>query len=68
MKDSNSPTPQEIKQAREQAGLTQTEAAVMVGRTLPTWQRWEYGKPVDMACWENFLAKTKSARKKNSST
>ena len=64
----STPTKEEIVKARKDAGLTQTEAAVMVGRTLPTWQRWEYGQTIDMACWENFLAKTKSARKKNSST
>lgn len=35
------PTPAEIKAARETAGLTQTEAAAKIGGTLKAWQNYE---------------------------
>jgi hypothetical protein len=35
------PTPQEIRAARERAGLSQTEAAKLCFSTLRTWQNWE---------------------------
>lgn len=36
-------TPADIRSARERAGLTQTQAAAIVNRTLRTWQHWEAG-------------------------
>jgi len=36
-------TPIEIKQARQSAGLTQTQAGELVGVALRTWQHWEAG-------------------------
>lgn len=49
------PTPAEIREAREAAGLTQTEAAAVVLATLRTWQDWEAGErrmhPVTWHCW-----------------
>jgi hypothetical protein len=36
-----SPKPAELTAVRDQAGLTQTQAANLVGVTLTAWQRWE---------------------------
>lgn len=62
------PTPKDIRRARNQAGLTQTQAAQLVStaQTQPyrTWQSYEVeaGKPghraVPMAAWELFLLLT----------
>jgi len=59
-----SPTPQEIKQARTDAGLTQTQAAHQVHSSLRAWQQWEYagayprsGRKMHPAVWELFLIK-----------
>jgi len=38
------PTPEEIRKARQKAGLTQTEAAEKVWMSLRAWQDWEAGK------------------------
>jgi DNA-binding transcriptional regulator YiaG len=38
------PKPEQIRAAREAAGLTQTAAATLVHSTLRTWQDWEAGK------------------------
>jgi len=38
------PTPKEIRKAREEAGLTQTEAGERVWMSLRAWQDWEGGK------------------------
>lgn len=60
------PSKFEIKAARERAGLTQTEAAALVSRSKPTWQRWESGKtPMDPIRWGVFLTKTKIARRRS---
>jgi len=54
------PTPDEIKQARTQAGLTQTEAGRLVHAALRTWQQWEYGEAqMNLAIWELFNIKVK---------
>ena len=56
----NSPTPDKIKQARENACLTQLEAAVVVHVNGRTWQRYESGESaMPAAAWELFLIKTK---------
>jgi transcriptional regulator with XRE-family HTH domain len=60
----HSPTPGELKEARERLGLTQTEAARLTRTALRTWQHWE--QPEDQighrrmpaALWELFIAKT----------
>jgi DNA-binding XRE family transcriptional regulator len=58
------PTKEEIAATRKAAGLTQEQAAALVHRKRLAWYRWESGRdPIDMACWELFLLKTKSARK-----
>lgn len=60
----NNPTPSEVRQARESAGLTQTQAAVLIYNTLRAWQRWEAGdSPMHPAFWELFLKKIKRQRK-----
>jgi DNA (cytosine-5)-methyltransferase 1 len=52
------PTPDQIKAAREAAGLTQTEAANLAWVKLRTWQDWEYAKtPIPLGLWELFLIK-----------
>lgn len=53
------PAPEEIKAARRECGLTQTEAAKIVYHTLRAWQEWEGGRyPMHPAIWELFLIKT----------
>lgn len=53
-----SPTPSEIREARKQAGLTQTAAAKLIGKPLRTWQGWEAPegmashRKMDAALWE----------------
>lgn len=55
----NSPTPEQVRQAREELALTQTQAAALVHRTLSAWQRWEYGeRAMPVGTWELFLHKT----------
>jgi len=58
------PTREEIAEARREAGLTQAEAAAMIGRKRLTWHRWEKGDPVDIVRWEQFVLKTAKLRKK----
>lgn len=56
-------TPDMVKEARQRSGLTQTEAAELVGRTMRGWQNWERGKrTIDEAVFELFLSKTGIAR------
>lgn len=58
------PTPSEIRQARELAGLTQTQAGELIHSKLRAWQRWEAGDaPMHPAFWELFLKKSKGKRK-----
>lgn len=53
------PTPEQIAAARENAGLTQTEAAVKVRGTLRAWQDWEGGqRRMHPGLWELFRIKT----------
>ena len=62
----STPTPVEIRAAREAAGLTQTEAAELVRGTLRAWQGWEApaGQPdarrMHPGLWELFQLKTKT--------
>lgn len=54
-----SPTPEQIKQARTEAGLTQTHAAKIIYCSLGAWQKWELGsREMHPAFWELFLIKT----------
>jgi DNA-binding transcriptional regulator YiaG len=54
------PTPEEIKEVRKKAGLTQQQAAELVHRAAGSrWREWEGGKyGIDLAVWELFLLKT----------
>ena len=58
------PTPREIREAREQVGLTQTEAAQRIWMSLRAWQDWEAGKRtmLPIVFWA-FQQKTKHLRK-----
>jgi DNA-binding transcriptional regulator YiaG len=54
-----SPTPEAIRQARNNRGMTQTEAAALVYSALRTWQQWESGdRTMHPAIFELFLIKT----------
>lgn len=57
------PTPQQIIDRRQQAGLTQSEAATLVYASLRAWQQWESSTPGDArgmhpAMFELFELKT----------
>lgn len=53
------PTPEQIKQARIDAGLTQTQAASTIYKNIRTWQQWEKGdREMDVAFFELFKIKT----------
>lgn len=54
-----SPTPDEIREVRINAGLTQEAAALLVHRTRPQrWSEWENGAvPMQPDTWELFLYK-----------
>ena len=52
------PTPSDIKMLRLSAGLTQTEAGMLVGAAIRTWQAWEAGdRNIPSAKWELFSLK-----------
>ena len=56
-----SPAPSEILAARKAAGLTQTQAATLVGVTLRAWQSWEAGqREMPARAGELFQIKTSS--------
>lgn len=55
-----SPSPAEIRAAREAAGLSQTEAAATIHHGLRAWQEWEAGnRKMHPSAWELFQIKTK---------
>lgn len=52
-------SPADIAAAREAAGLTQEQAAVLVHVKRRTWQDWELGiATIPGAAWELFCIKT----------
>lgn len=54
------PSPDQIKKARLDAGLSQTAAGKIVYKDIRTWQNWEAGShKMDPGLWELFLLKTK---------
>lgn len=60
------PTAAEIRQAREAAGLTQTQAAELVYSTLRSWQNWEGGDPqrrMHPAIWAYFLIRLEELKR-----
>ena len=51
----NNPTPDQIKQARHSAGLTQAQAAEFCCVTLGAFQHWEYGvRKMPESTWKLF--------------
>lgn len=61
----NPPATEQIKQARTDAGLTQTQAAAVIYKKCRAWQQWEAGdRKMDAAFFELFLIKTKSQDKR----
>lgn len=57
------PAPQEVKDARGEAELTQSQAADLVFVTLNAWQRWEAGDSrMPPAAWWLFRLRTKQAK------
>lgn len=58
MADIPSPTPSEIRAAREAAGLSQAAAGALLHSTCRVWQQWEYGaRRMHPAFWELFRLK-----------
>lgn len=52
------PSPEAIREAREAAGLTQTEAAALIYSGLRAWQEWEAGaRRMHPAMWELWRMK-----------
>lgn len=58
----NHPKPTQVAEARNKAGLSQSEAAKLVYSSRPSWARWEAvgdnHVPMPRAEWELFLIKT----------
>lgn len=61
----SNPTTAEIIAARQAAGMTQTEAAALIGASLGAWQKWEIdgpqGRRMHPAMWELFRIKVRAA-------
>lgn len=54
-----SPSPQQIRKARKEAGHSQTAAAALVYRSRRIWTEWEAGRAeMDPGLWELYLIKT----------
>jgi DNA-binding transcriptional regulator YiaG len=52
------PVPENIRAARQAAGLTQTAAGALLHTTCRTWQKWEAGdRQMHPAMWELFCIK-----------
>jgi DNA (cytosine-5)-methyltransferase 1 len=52
------PAPDEIRQAREAAGLSQKDAAWLVHSSPRSWEKWEQGeRRMHAAFWELFTRK-----------
>lgn len=64
----SNPTPEEIIQARESAGLNMAQAAAVIYCNRAAWLRWESGeRRMHPAMWELFRIKT-SSRENHSTT
>jgi len=56
----SNPTPEQVREARSAAGMTQSEAARAVGGTMRAWQEWEAGnRRMHPGLWELFQIKSK---------
>ena len=50
-----SPTPAEIRKARERAKLSRADAAKLIYKSVRSWEKWETGeRPMDPAFWHLF--------------
>lgn len=59
MREAQNYTPADIVAYRAAAGVTQAQAAMLVGRTVRNWQQWEAGdREIDPSIVELFLYKT----------
>ncbi len=57
------PTPEQIKKARMDAGLTQSQAADLIYSELRTWQHWEKGdRDMHPGLFELFVIKVGGGR------
>ncbi len=60
----DTPLPEQVKQARTDAGLSRLEAAKLVHASYRTWQDWELGNAkINLAAWELFLIKINQTRR-----
>lgn len=58
----DSPTPQQIKEWRTDARLTQAQAAALIHSAQRSWQKWESGeRAMHPAFWELFIMKASGA-------
>jgi len=54
------PSPEAVRQARQAARLTQTEAAKTVSASMRAWQQWESGeRAMPPGLFELFMLKTR---------
>ena len=59
------PTAQQIKAARESAGLTQTQAAELVFSSTRAWQQWEaQDRGMHLAFWALFCYRIEALKRK----
>ncbi len=64
------PSPTDIREARHRAGLTQSQAAALVGVKVRVWRYWEQEddtkgtRHMPQSAWELFLIKSGSVGKK----
>ena len=55
-----SPTIEEVREARSRAGLTKAAAAALIHADVGSWVKWERGeRSMHAAFWELFLLKTR---------
>lgn len=58
------PTKEQVKEVRQQTGLTQTDSAKLIHSSLRSWQEWEQGySQMHTGLYELFLLKTGQAFK-----
>ncbi|BBL33854.1 hypothetical protein Nstercoris_00079 [Nitrosomonas stercoris] len=56
----HNPSPETVRQARQTANLTQTEAAKTVSASMRAWQQWESGeRAMPPGLFELFMLKTR---------
>jgi DNA-binding transcriptional regulator YiaG len=59
-----SPSAEEIRNKRDLAGYTQTEAAELIYAKLRTWQDWESDAPMHPGLWELFLIRIEQPKRR----